>query len=299
MPYNYAEQFEQILVQKYESEQKSWRLFNSNPGIGWLNAKTIKLPYITASGYKDHSRTGSFNTGSLTNNWEAKTLAHDRDVEYFIDAMDVDETNLALSVANITNVFETEQAIPERDSYTFSKLYKEYTTTYSKTADTTVLSAANILTTFDKMMSDMDDASVPMEGRILYVTPATSKLLKEAQGLTRFVNAEDGNATVRRYVHELDDVEIITVPSARLKTAYNFTTGCVPASSAGQINLVLVHPDSVVCRMRHEYIQIFTPGSDSRTGDGYIYQNRAYWDAFLLSQRVDGIAFNVTAGTSA
>lgn len=299
MPYNYAEQFEQILVQKYETEQRSFRLYNSNPGIGWLNAKTIKLPYLTTTGYKDHSRTGSFNSGSLTNNWEAKTLSHDRDVEFFIDAMDVDETNLALSVANITNVFETEQAIPERDCYTFSKLYKDYTTTYHQTADTTVLSAANILTTFDQLMTDMDDASVPMEGRLLYVTPAVNKLLKEAQGLTRVIQSGDGQTTVTRYVHELDDVEIIVVPSARLKTAYNFTTGAVAASGAGQINLILVHPNSVVARMRHEYIQVFAPGSDSRTGDGYIYQNRAYWDAFLLSQRLDGIKFNVTAGTSA
>ena len=292
MPYNYAEQFEPVLVQKYETEQKSWPLFNSNPGVSFMNAKTIKLPYITTTGYQDHTRTGQFNTGTLTNQWEPKALAHDRDVEYFIDSMDVDETNLVLDIANITNVFETEQAIPERDCYTFSKVYGEWTTA-GKTADTTALTDANILEVFDQMMSDMDDASVPMEGRILYVTPATNKLLKEAQGLTRIVHTDTDEGRVRRYVHELDDVTIISVPSARLKTAYDFTTGAVPASGASQINLMLVHPDSVVARMKHEYIRVFTPGSDSRTGDGYIYQNRAYWDAFVLSQRLDGIAFNV------
>ena len=293
MPYNYAEQFEPALVQKYESEQKSWPLFNSNPGIGFINAKTIRLPYITTTGYKDHTRTGAFQAGTLTNQWEAKTLSHDRDVEFFIDSMDVDETNLVLEVANISNVFETEHAIPERDSYTFSKLYADYTTTYSQTADTTALTDANILETFDTMMSEMDDASVPMEGRILYVTPAVNKLLKEAQGLTRIVHTDSDEARVRRYVHELDDVTIISVPASRMKTAYDFTTGAVPDGSAQQINLILVHPDSVVARMKHEYIRVFEPGSDSRTGDGYIYQNRAYWDAFLLSQRVDGIKFNV------
>lgn len=299
MPYNYADQFEQILVQKYESEQRSFPLFQSNPGISWLNAKTIKLPYITTSGYKDHARTGSFNSGSLTNNWEAKTLAHDRDVEFFIDSMDVDETDLALSVANITNVFEQEQAIPERDSYTFSKLFSEAGTYAANGAvkDTTVLTAANILETFDGLMSTMDDASVPMEGRLLFVTPAVQKLLKEAQGLTRFVHVDSDETRIRRYVHELDDVRIIPVPAARMKTSYDFTTGAVPATGAGQLNLILVHPDSVVARMRHEYIRIFEPGSDSRTGDGYIYQNRAYWDAFLLSQRAAGIAINYTAGS--
>lgn len=295
MPYNYAEQFEDILVQKYESELKSYALYQSNPGIGWLNAKTIKLPHITTSGYKDHTRTGAFNAGTLTNAWEAKTLSHDRDVEFFIDSMDVEETGLALAVANITNVFETEQAIPERDSYTFSKLFADFTTTYSKTADTTTLTAANFLATYDGWMQAMDDANVPMEGRKLYVTPATNKLIKEADGLTRILRVDSDAAVVRRYVHELDDVEIIQVPSSRMKTAYDFTTGAVPATGAKQINAILVHPDSVVARMRHEYIRVFAPGSDSRTGDGYIYQNRAYWDAFLLSQRLDGIQFNVVA----
>jgi hypothetical protein len=297
MPYNYATEFGDVLAQKYEAEQKSWALFNSNPGIEWMDYKTLKVPYITTSGYKNHARTGAFNAGTLTNDYQTLTLSHDRDVEFFIDTMDADETKRALQVANITNVFEAEQAIPERDCYTFSKLYADFVAA-SGTADTTVLSAANILATFDDLMTAMDDASVPMEGRILYVTPATAKLLKEAQGLTRMINAATDPATVRRYVHELDDVTIESVPSARLKTSYDFTTGAVPANGAGQINLMLVHPDSVVARMRHRYIQLFEPGSDSRAGDGWIYQNRAYWDAFLLGQRKAGIAFNITAGTS-
>lgn len=294
MPYNYAEQFADILVQKYETEQKSWALYQSNPGVGWLNAKTIKLPHITTTGYTDYARTAQgFGAGTLTNGWEAKTLAHDRGVEFYIDTMDVEETGLSLAVANVTGVFESEQAIPERDCYTFSKLYADYTKTYSKTADTTALTAANFLETFDGWMQAMDDASVPMEGRKLYVTPTVNKLVKEADGLTRIVHTDSDEAAVRRYVHELDDVEIVQVPSARLKTAYDFTVGALPATGAGQINAILVHPDSVVARVKHEYIRVFEPGSDSRTGDGYLYQNRAYWDAFLLSQRLDGIIFNV------
>lgn len=297
MPYNYATEFGDILVQKYEAEQKSNALYLSNPGIEWLDYKTLKVPYITTSGYKNHARTGAFNSGSLTNDYQTLTLSHDRDVEFFIDTMDADETKRALQVANITNVFESEQAIPERDCYTFSKLYADFVAA-SGTPDTTVLSTSNILGTFDDLMSAMDDASVPEEGRILYVTPGTAKLLKEAQGLTRMVNVATDGAAIRRYVHELDDVEIVTVPSARLKTSYDFTTGAVAANGAGQINLLLVHPNSVVARMRHRYIQLFEPGSDSRAGDGWIYQNRAYWDAFLLTQRKAGIAFNITAGVS-
>ena len=295
---NYADQFSQFLVQKYEAESRSYGLLQSNPQVQWLNAKTVKLPVIALTGYKNHTRTIGFNTGDLTNTWEAKTLKFDRDVEFFIDAMDVDETNLVASVANIQNVFETEQAIPESDAYRFSKLYSEFTGKDGQ-VDTTKLTPENILPMFDEWMSDMDDDSVPEEGRILYVTPAVHKVLKEAEGLTRFLQVNPNNGSIYRNVHSLDDVQIVTVPSGRFKTAYDFTTGFVPAASAGQINAILVHPSAVVARERYDYIKMFAPGTDSRTGSGYIYQNRKYQDLFLLNQRVAGVKVNAsTAGGS-
>ena len=126
--YNYAERFTDLLQQKYETESKSDDLTKSNLGVQFINAQTIKLPRMTVSGYKDHTRTAGFNAGTLSNDWEPKKLEHDRDIEFFIDPMDIDETNLTLSVANIQNTFETEQAIPEKDCYRFSKLYSELNT---------------------------------------------------------------------------------------------------------------------------------------------------------------------------
>lgn len=291
---NYAEQFSQFLVQKYEAEMRSYGLTQSNPQVQWLNAKTIKLPVVTLSGYKNHTRTIGFNSGNLTNTWEAKTLAFDRDVEFFVDAMDVDETNMVASVANIQTVFEREQAIPETDAYRFSKLFADFVTK-GGVVDTTTLTTANFLDWFDTAMCAMDDAGVPEEGRFLYLTPAMYKVAKNAQGLTRMlmVNGASDN-TVNRKVWDLDDVQIVKVPSARMKTAYDFTDGFEPASGAGQINCIAVHPDSVVARERYAYIKMFAPGTDSRTGDGYIYQNRKYGDLFVLNQRLAGIAINAT-----
>lgn len=293
---NYAEQFSQFLVQKYEAESRSYGLTQSNPQVQWLNAKTIKLPVVTLSGYKDHTRTIGFNAGSLTNTWEAKTLSFDRDIEFFVDAMDVDETNMVASVANIQTVFETEQAIPETDAYRFSKLYTDFVAK-GGTVNTTAITVANALDWFDTQMASMDDAGVPEEGRILYVTPALYKTFKQADGMTRFmqVNGGEGNSPVNRKIYSLDDVEIVKVPTARFKSAYDFSDGFAPAQSAKQINAILVHPNSVVARERYAYIKMFAPGTDSRTGDGYIYQNRKYGDLFVLAQRVAGIAINAEA----
>ncbi len=291
--YSYAETFTNLLQQKYAKELCSDALSNSHPEVRFINAQTIKLPRMTVSGYKDHTRTPGFNAGTLSNDWEPKKLAHDRDIEFFVDPMDIDETNLTLSVANIQNTFETEQAIPEKDSYRFSKLHAELTT-FSGRIDSTVISAANFLEAFDEEMARMDEAGVPEEGRILYVTPTMNKIVKEAQGLQRMITVTTP-LTINRAVHSLDNVTLKMVPAARMKSKYNFTDGCVADPSAKQINWIIIHPSCVVSRDKYSYIKLFTPGTDSRTADGYLYQNRAYGDLFLLEKKVAGCAMNVSA----
>ena len=157
-------------------------------------------------------------------------MEHDRDVEFWVDPMDIDETNLTLSVANIQNTFETEQAIPEKDSYRFSKLHTELTT-YSGRIDKTVISTANFLEVFDEEMTRMDEEGVPEEGRIPYVTPSMNKIVKEAEGLQRVISVTTPS-TINRKVHSLDDVKIKMVPAARMKTVYDFTEGCKPGGGA-------------------------------------------------------------------
>jgi hypothetical protein len=296
--YSYAEQFERELQQKYTRELTSYALTQSNQQVKFINAQTIKLPRLTLSGYKDHNRGAmGFNTGTIANDWEPKKLAHDRDIEFALDPMDIDETNLVLEMANIQNTFETEQAIPEKDSYRYSKLYAEAKAYKPKGAviDNTVLTVANILDWFDTQMEKMDDEGVPSEGRILYVIPSINKLLKNANGLTRNIDVASNNGKIDRRVYSLDDVNIVKVPSARFKTKYDFTNGCVPAVDAKQINMILVHPSCVVSRDKYAYMNLFTPGTDSRTADKYVYQNRYYTDTFLIENKATGIAINAEA----
>lgn len=296
--YDYAEMFMRQLAQKYERELISYDLTLSNQGIKFLNAQTIKIPRLTVSGYKDHNRSSiGFNTGSVSNDWEPKKLQHDRDIEIPLDPMDVDETNLVVEMANIQNTFEEEQAIPEKDSYRFSKLLTEATTYASNGAvvDENVLTKATILEWFDEKMAHMDDNSVPQDGRILYLTSAMQKLIKEADGITRTFSVGAAGVIDRR-VHTLDDVIMKQVPSGRFKTKYNFTDGCVPAADAKQMNMILVHPSCVISRDKYAYMKVFTPGTDSRTADKYIYQNRYYTDTFLIERKACGLAINKEAG---
>lgn len=294
---NYVTQFLPRIISMYGHLLMSDELYQSNSDINIINTKDIRLPKITVSGYKDHNRKSlSFNTGTYGNDWETKTLDHDRDIEFAIDPMDVDETNQIASIANYQVRFEKTQAIPELDCYTFSKLYAEAKRVGAAIKNDT-LAAANILADFDANIEAMEEVGVPLERVIMYCTPKFKTLLKNAEGIRRTLEISGGNGIDRR-VRSLDDIsKIKTVPSARLKTAFDFTEGYSVASTGKQINYILIDPEAQVSRVKYSYIKAFTPGHDSRTADKYLYQNRRFNGTFALLDEVlkEGCIINAEA----
>ena len=288
---NYVTKFETKLRELYGQELTSDALFHSNTDIKVTGAKNIKIPTLSVSGYKDHNRSSiGFNSGTYENDFENKTLDHDRDIEFAVDPMDVDETNTVVSVANIHSRFEKTQAIPELDCYTYSKVYSEFVR-IGGTVKTTALTAANVLSDFDDNLVALEDAGVPLDRVILFCTAAYKKLLKQASDIQRTYNVNGGNGVVDRRVYTLDDItHIQVVPSARFKTKYDFTNGCVPATgtnAAKNIQYILIDPECQISRVKYSYIHFFTPGTDSRTADKYLYQNRRYNGTFAIDHLMD------------
>ena len=289
---NYAVAYAQALAQAYPYALYFGKLYNveNDSRYRWVNADTIKIPVLSVKGRVNGDR-DSIGTAArnYNNTWETKTLTNFRKWSTLVHPLDIDETNAVASIQNITKVFNEEQKFREKDCYLISKLYKDWTD-QSKTANTTAITAANILTVIDKMMEDMTEKRVPTQGRILYLTPAMNTYLKSA--LQRRLTATDD--VVRRQIEMLDDVEIVEVPSNCMKTSYTFTEGCEVAAKAGQINLFLVHPSAVITPERYNFVNLAEP--TALTEGKYYYYEEAYEDVFILNNKADGIAFNITAG---
>lgn len=279
----YATIFSNVLRELYGQELTCDDLYHSNSDIQIVNGKDIKIPKLSVSGYKDHTRGGSFNSGTYSNGYETKTLDHDRDIEFTVDPLDVDETNLVVTVSNIQNRFEKTQAIPELDSYTYSKIYTEAKRVNAK-IKTTALTSANVLSDFDDNLEAFAEAGVPLDRVILYATPSYKKLLKNAEGIQRTLEVSSSSGIDRR-VRSLDDInKIVEAPSARMKSLFDFTDGCKADSTAKQIDYILIDPEAQVSRVKYAYIKMFTPGTDSRTADNYMYQNRKVNGTFGIDE---------------
>ena len=297
---NYAEKYERALAQAYPNVLNFGELYNvaNNSIYTFLNAKTIHIPSISVTGRKNVNRDaidGVFQR-NVDDTYEDKTMQFYREWSTSLDPADVDDTNMVLTIQNATKVFNETQKFPEKDAYTISKIFADWSA-QGGTPNTTVLTVDNVLNVFDAMMEAMDEALVPFSGRLLYVTPAVKTLLKNASqiGLSRPVNTTGPNI-INRIVDRLDEVTLNTVPSVLMKTAYNFNTvGYEVASGAQQVNMFLVHPSAIITPSKYSFVGVEAPAAGTK-GD-YIYYEKEYSDVFILNNRTAAIAFNIGSAT--
>jgi hypothetical protein len=296
---NYATQYQQALQQVFKVGLQFTDLYDTpnNNLVKWVSAKSIQVPNISTGGYTDVNRdtTSASWSRNVDNNWIPFTLSHDREFKTLIDPQDIDESNMALTIANITQVFNTESKIPEMDKYMASKLYSQLTAN-GGTLDNTVLDTTNILTVFDSFMEAMDDGEVPQDGRILYVTPQVNTLLKTAQAIVRRIDLNGGgdSGTISRSIRSLDEVTIIVVPSTRMKSLYDFSAGGAAVDAAAkQINMIMIHPLTLFSPQKYEFVSLDQP--TAVTGGKWLYYERKYWDVFLINKKIAGVKINASA----
>ena len=290
---NYAQQYSQALAQAYPYvlHFAALRSTENDARYKWTGANTIQIPSLSTTGRTDGDRdTISVAKRNFDNTWEPKTLSNFRQWSTLVHPMDIDETNQVVSIQNITKVFNEEQKFPEMDAYLVSKLYADWLAA-GMTADTTALTVENILTVFDGYMQAMDEANVPKVGRMLYVTPVINTLLKNAKELSRFI--QNGDENIRRAVASLDEVKIESVPSALMKTTYDFTEGWKAGTGAKQINMLLAHPSAVITPEKYTFAQLDPPSAGSN--GKYVYFEESYDDTFLLNKRKNAVMFNTEA----
>ena len=294
---NYATVYEQALAQKFNAELKFVALYTPSTTatnmFRFTGGKTFEIPVLTVTGYVDADRdsTALF-TRNHDNTWESHVMDHDREWDTLIDPKDVDETNMVVSIANATSVFNKQEKIPEMDKFMASKLYADLTAL--GTIDETVpADSAAWLALFDSFMESMDDLEVPEDGRIMYVRPFVYTFLKNAQGVVRQIGTTQSITETNRMLSRLDDVEIVRVPTARMKTSYDFTIGAEPAVGAKDINMILVHPESIVAPIKVDEATMDSPSAVTK--GKFLWYETQYWTAFLLEQRVPGLLINAIA----
>ena len=297
---NYAAQYARELANAYPYLSYYGDLWNQGESSRFrpLRGKTVYIPSMTTSGARavNRDRIDGVFTRGFEINWEAHDLQMDREWDTLVDPMDIDETNEVATIANITRTFNQFQKVPEMDAYMSSKL-ASFASAFGGVS-TASLTAATILEEWDKAIAYMTNQRVNRDRVRCKMTPATYKLLKQATGMTRFIEVTNGIQNVDRNIAKLDGITIEEVPEDIMKTAYTFLSGwAIDSSNAQQINFLLYDPMAIAAPVVYETSLMSAPTAQSK--GKYLYYERYYYDAFVLSQRQAGVYAHLGAAPSA
>lgn len=304
MTTNYAKHYAQALANTYPYTLMFGKLWGAGkPEYKVVNAKTVEIPRLTVKGRRDGDRDtiGSFGK-NWDNSWETKVLSRHRTWNTLVHPNDINQTNLVASIANITKTMNETQKFPEMDAILIHDIYAAKTAVSDAKIYELLLTIDNVLFVFNDLMDRMDEAGVPVSGRLLYVDTFTKTLIDTAKMPTR----SNGDESYKMALNRLEEVEIISVPTKSMKSKYTFYDGITEGQTNGgfaahagakDVKMFLVHPSAVLPIVNYEFAELGAPSSLSQ--GKYTYFEESFEDVFILEALHEGIQFVVGATDTA
>ena len=250
----------------------------TNTDYDWSGAKTVSVYRFNTAEMNDYVR-NRFEDDSteasisrygkiydLSSQVQDMLLTKDRSFIFNIDRMDEDETAQRSAAALARQVSEV--VIPEVDRYVYGKMV----TGAGTTAPETELTAANIYDAIVTGSEVLDDAQVPDTERVIVVTPAVYRLMKQSQEINLECDiAQDQRA--KGVIAMVDGMAVVKVPSPRLPEGFGFMI-CHPSATTAPVKLA-----------------DYGEHRDTALSSGTLVTGRIVYDAFVLENKAKAIYY--------
>ena len=287
---NYAEQWSDELLQIIDDGTYSSPFLTPNERVKWLGAKTFHFTKMDVSGFKPHSRDGGYNRGSIVQEDKEFTLEHDRDIEFFVDVADVDESKQTANLQNVSRVFTQKHSAPETDARFFERVAKAaiadgyYETMTGFTADNTYSRLVKMFQRKElKKYRAMGGLIAYVSGEIMDNLENSTEIKKSLDIKTTSINEKQGIETRIAFINGVTIIEV--VDDTRFYTSFDYADGFV--GNGSKINVCIAHPSMVKTVVKFNNIKLFANGTHTE-GDGDLYQRRDLWDTFVFPNGLDG-----------
>jgi hypothetical protein len=248
-----------------------------------LNAQVIYTRRLSFNeGQGTYDRAAGYDDGTVEAKWEPHTFAMDRGKMFDFDAMD--EIEAKQSAVEVAAEFYRTASVPELDSYRFSKMFA-IKTAADAYAD---LAVDTVITAIDTAIEALDDAEVPEEGRILFVTPGTYNLMKNSGDVFNTRVVTERSTEINRNITTFDNMPLIRVPKSRFSTVPVFSATNGWAVGGHYLNFVIIHKPAVIAVVKHVRPKLIFPDNHF-TKDAYRAAIRMYHDLFVPINKKSGI----------
>lgn len=271
--------------------------------VKYNGGDTVRMPKITVGGLAKYDRDKGFNQGSVTLTYDDYKLTQDRGRTFQLDAMDVDESNFVASAGNVMGEFQRLQVIPEVDAYRYSRIAALAKTATHETAAFTP-EASNILSQLDTEIANVQDVVGEDEPLVIIMATPVRTILNSADHITRYIDTTQFKAgAIDTKVKTYNDIPILSVPSARMKTAYVFNDGTTDGQEAGgfkadvsakAINWIIMARRAPIAVSKTDKMRIFTPEINQKA-DAWKLDYRKFHDIWIPANKLAGVWVNTGA----
>lgn len=299
----YSQQFQTVLDAQMLASATS-AFMEANAGqVKYDGGDTVHIPEISMQGLAKYDRDEGFNQGSVTLKFNPYKMTQDRGRTFQLDPMDVNETNFVATAGTVMGEFQRTQVIPEIDSYRYSKI-AALATAENKVTTGFTPAVATILEKLEAEITEIQDVVGEDEGLIVVMSTKLRTILNNADKFNRYLNvAEFKNGSINTTVKSFNDIPILGVPSARMKTAYVFNDGKTANQQAGgfkadtgakDINWIIMPQRAPIAVSKTDKVRVFTPDVNQKA-DAWKIDYRKYHDLWIPKNRFAAIRVNTGA----
>ena len=299
----YSQQFQTVLDAQMLAGATS-AFMEANAGqVKYDGGDTVHIPEVSMQGLAKYDRDEGFNQGSVTLKFNPYKMTQDRGRTFQLDSMDVNETNFVATAGTVMGEFQRTQVIPEIDAYRYSKI-SALATAENKVTTGFTPAVATILEKLEAEITEIQDVVGEDEGLIVVMSTKLRTILNNADKFNRYLNvAEFKNGSINTTVKSFNDIPILGVPSARMKTAYVFNDGKTANQQAGgfkadtgakDINWIIMPQRAPIAVSKTDKVRIFTPELNQKA-DAWKIDYRKYHDLWIPKNRFAAIRVNTGA----
>lgn len=296
----YATLFQQALDKAAVAKLTSgWMDANAGQVI-YNGGKEVKIPKMNMDGLGDYSRANGFTQGSITLEYETKTMTQDRGRTFMLDSMDVNESNFVANATNAMGQFQNTKVVPEIDAYRYSKIATLAIAGNVASGGNTI-DETNVLKLLKADITAIEDIVGDVPLVITMSTPIAAILDQNEKISKRLDVTEFTKGDIVTKVQSFDGHPIVKVPSARMKTAYTFydgktsgqtTGGFVAAGTAKNINWIITPMYAPIAVNKTDKVRIFDPNTN-QDADAWKLDYRKYHDLWIMDEALKICRVNI------
>lgn len=296
----YATLFQQALDKAAVAKLTSgWMDANAGQVI-YNGGKEVKIPKMNMDGLGDYSRANGFTQGSITLEYETKTMTQDRGRTFMLDSMDVNESNFVANATNAMGQFQATKVVPEIDAYRYSKI-ASLAIAGSVASGGNTIDETNVLKLLKADITAIEDIVGDIPLVITMSTPIAAILDDNEKISKRLDVTEFTKGDIITKVKSFDGHPIVKVPSARMKTAYTFydgksggqtAGGFVAAAEAKNINWIITPMYAPIAVNKTDKVRIFDPNTN-QDADAWKLDYRKYHDLWIMDEALKICRVNI------